>query len=114
MDGAGIYIDENAPEDKKSWGKQQQLNNIWPYAKDISEFSGIIPGAATDEGIIYQTVTDLHKQARAKILFAADDQEVNQLLDKLIEDTDKAGMDKLLAAEEKIWKENREKLGLNS
>ncbi len=114
VDGAGIYIDENAPEDKKSWGKQQQLNNIWPYAKDISEFSGIIPGAATDEGIIYQTVTDLHKQARAKILFAADDQEVNQLLDKLIEDTDKAGMDKLLAAEEKIWKENREKLGLNS
>lgn len=59
-------------------------------------------------------MTDLHKQARAKILFAADDQEVNQLLDKLIEDTDKAGMDKLLAAEEKIWKENREKLGLNS
>ena len=113
VDGAGIFVNEQAPENKKSWGKKQQLTNIWPYAKDISEFSGIIPDQSTDEGIIYQTVTDLHKRARAKMLFAADEQEVNMLLDKLIEDTDKAGMDKLLASEEKTWKENRNKLGNN-
>lgn len=112
VDAVGIFLDENAPAEKRSWGKQQQLTNIWPYAKDISEFSGIIPGTATDEGIIYQTITDLHKQARAKILFAADEAEVNSLLDKLIDDTDKAGIDKLLAAEEKAWKTNCDKLGI--
>ena len=83
------------------------------FAKDISEFSGIIPGAATDEGLIYQTVTDLHKQARAKILFAENEDEVNRLIDSLIADTDKAGIDKLLAAEEQAWKENKEKLGIS-
>lgn len=113
VDAAGIYVDENAPADKQSWGKKQQLTNIWPYAKDISEFSGIIPGAATDEGLIYQTVTDLHKQARAKILFAENEDEVNRLIDSLIADTDKAGIDKLLAAEEQAWKENKEKLGIS-
>ncbi|MBP3360290.1 MAG: extracellular solute-binding protein [Clostridia bacterium] len=110
MDGCGIYVDQHSPEDKRSWGKKQQLTNIWPYAKDITEYSNIIPGSSTDEGIIYQTIKDLHKEARAKMIFAASSQEVEEILNQLINDTDKAGMDKLLAAEEKVWKENKEKL----
>ena len=63
-----------------------------------------------DEGIIYQTITDMHKQARAKMIFAGSESEVLAELDKLIADTDKAGMDELLKYEEKRWNENKAKM----
>ena len=110
VDDCGMYVDSNSPEEKRSWGKAQQLKNIWPYAKDITEFSNIIPGVGVDEGIIYQTITDMHKQARAKMIFAGSESEVLAELDKLIADTDKAGMDELLKYEEKRWNENKAKM----
>ena len=113
IDSCGIFVDNNSPEERKSWGKKQQLSHIWPYAKDVTEYANITPVPGTEEGTIFQKITDLHKEARAKMLFAASSDEVEQILDKFIEDTKKAKIDKVLAYEEERWKDNRAKLGLD-
>lgn len=112
VDGCGIFVDSRAPEANRSWGKQQQLKNIWPYAKDVTEFANITPSPSSEEGTIYQTITDMHKEARAKMIFASSDDEVNAILDSFIQSTKKAGIEKLISAEEKTWKDNRVRLGL--
>jgi len=113
VDGKDAYLYYLKPNGKHDWHKEQQINKNWPYARDITEFAGIIPGTSTDEGIIYQSITDLHSQARAKMLFAKSDEEVITILDQLIAETDKTGMDRLLSKEETIWKENRKRLALD-
>lgn len=110
IDKCGIYVDENSPEEFRSWGKQQQLKNIWPYAKDITEFSDVIPGVGVEEGIIYQTIMDLHKKARAEYIYADSPEKVDAIIDTLIQDTRDADIEKLLQYEEKVWNENKVKL----
>lgn len=112
-DDASMYmITKGLPEDQWPWGGKQQRKNIWPYVKNITEYNGIIPGTETEEGIIYQNIKELHKNMISKMLFASSEEEVKSLIAELRTQSESLGMDRLLEAESKTWKSNKQKLGI--
>ncbi len=111
VDSCAMHVYEQTPVEERNWTKTQQSEIIWKTSKNVTEFVGFIPSKTSDEGIIYQNMEDIHKEYRAKMVFAKSEDEVNELLDTLISECEKAGADKLLAYQENVWKSNKEKLG---
>lgn len=112
IDSCAMHVYEQTAPEKRDWTKTQQSTIIWKTSKNVTEFVNVIPSKSTDEGIIYQTLNDIYKDYRAKMVFAKDEAEVNSLLDSLIEECEKAGADQLLEYQQKVWESNKEKLGI--
>lgn len=111
IDSCALNVYEQTAEDKRDWTKTQQKDIMWKSSKNVTEFVNLIPSKTTDEGIIYQTLSDIYKDYRAKMIFAKDEAEVNALLDSLISECEAAGADQLIAYQQEVWESNKEKLG---
>lgn len=110
VDACAMHVYEMTQPDKRSWTKKQQSEIIWNTSKNVTEFVNLIPSKSTDEGIIYQNLSDIYKEYRAKMVFAKDEAEVNSLLDSLISECENAGTDKLLSYQQGVWESNKQKL----
>ncbi len=112
VDDCTKYVFEITPAEKRSWLNQQQYNMTFRTSKDNTEFSGLIPQFNTEEGIIYQNISDLYKQTRIRLFFAGSKEEVVRMIEELSAEADRQGLDKLLHTMTEKWMLNREKLGM--
>jgi ABC-type glycerol-3-phosphate transport system substrate-binding protein len=110
-DGFGEYLNSQIDDPSmKSWKQLQFTNTIWPYAFDATEFSNIEPAPDSDEGIIYQEVTDIMDETYAQIAFAGSDSEVREIIEDAREAVFAAGFAQVLAHYNEVWNENKIKM----
>lgn len=107
VDSCAMNVYEKTEPDKRDWTKTGQKNVTWKTSKNVTEFVNFIPSKSTDEGIIYQSLSDIYKEYRAKMVFAKDEAEVNKLLDSLISECEAAGADQLLRYQQGVWEFNK-------
>ncbi len=110
IDGSKARNQMKNPEDQRDWATVAQTSVAWKTAFDITQFANITPAPDSEEGITNQRVLDIFTESKAKALFAKDDAEVLAILDKAEDDAQKAGYQKLLDYQTKIWQENLQKL----
>jgi putative aldouronate transport system substrate-binding protein len=89
-----------------------QLNVAWKTSANVTEFANIAPDTTSDEGIAAQAIKDIYTAAFAKMVYAKSDEEALTIMNKAKDDMIKAGHDKLLKFQTKIWQENKKKLGM--
>ncbi|WP_337098918.1 extracellular solute-binding protein [Paenibacillus sp. YIM B09110] len=97
-------------EDKRSWDTVAQTSVTWKTSFNATQFAGIEPIQESDEGVIAQQIGQIADQARAKVMFAKSDEEVDSILDKAEKDAQAAGYEKLLAYKTQIWQQNLKKM----
>lgn len=115
--GNTVYIDttkakfESAlPVEKQNWATRWQQEITWKTQMDSTEFNNISPQPDSPEGIIDQQVKDIFMEARAKALYAKNDEELTAILDKAEKDAQAAGYAKLLEFKTQKWQENVNRL----
>ncbi|RKN86187.1 extracellular solute-binding protein [Paenibacillus ginsengarvi] len=99
------------PPGKEDWGAAAQSAVTRKTSYNVTEFINLDPAPDSEEGIIAQRVQDIYTEARAKILYAKSDEEVNALLEKANKDANQAGYAKLLQYKTDKWKANLKKMG---
>lgn len=112
--GNTVFVDNSkmkfeqtlAPEDQ-NWETRYQSEITWKTQYNATEFINLAPLPESEEGIIQQQVNEIFNEARAKALYAKNDEEVLSILDKAQEDAMAVGYDKLLAFKTQKWQENK-------
>jgi len=94
------------PEDKRNWETNWQSQITWKTQFNSTPFINLDPAPDSEEGIIEQKIEDIYKETLAKFLFAKNEQEVLNILDKAESDAQRAGYDKLLTFKTKLWQDN--------
>lgn len=115
--GNTVYVDTSKskfegtlPVEKQNWATRWQKEITWKTQANATEFNNISPQPDSAEGIIEQQVKDIFLEARAKALYAKNDQEVTAILDKAEKDAQGAGYSKLLEYKTQKWQENVKKM----
>lgn len=110
VDQAKAKFESTLPEEQRNWSTRWQYEITWKTQANATEFINLDPLPDSEEGIIRQRVEDIFLEARAKALYAKNDEEVNAILDKAEADAQAAGYDRLLEFKTKKWRENLQKM----
>lgn len=110
IDTAKMNIEMSLPEEQRSWETVAQSKVTWDTSLDITEFVNVDPLPDSEEGVISQRVADIYDPAYAAMLLAGSEQEMLSIFDKAAEDSEDAGLDKLLEYRTAIWQANLEKI----
>lgn len=110
IDGSKARVEMSLPEEQQEWATVAQTSVAWKTAMDVTEFSNLDPAPDSDMGIIAQSIADIFNDVNAKILFAKDDAEVDEILNKAEKDAMNAGYDKLLQYKTERWQGNLAKI----
>lgn len=106
IDTRKAAIELTFPEEKRNWETRWQTEITWKTQFNASAFVNLHPFPDSDEGIIEQKIEDIYTESFSKALYAKNEEEVIKILDKAEADAQKAGYEKLLAFQTKIWQEN--------
>jgi putative aldouronate transport system substrate-binding protein len=98
------------PEEAQDWTMAGQTAVTFKTSLNITEFSNLDPGPETEEGIILQRLKDQYALLVPKLLFAASDEEVLQLIEEADRQAAELGYDKVLRWKTAVWQENLAKL----
>ncbi len=92
--------------------EQYSVLEDWTKGKsyNFSEFEGLNPKGTSEEGIISTKIRQLWGKTLPKLILAKSDQELDQLLQKFLDDRNKLGNDKVVAYQQKKYEENVAKL----
>lgn len=104
--------DSMLPADQRDWATNAQATIVFTHAMDTTEFTNITPDPTTPEGIAQQRLTDMYKQALAKMVLAGSTKDVDSILQQTDQNAKSAGIDQLLAYETQQWQANRKQMGL--
>lgn len=100
------YLDREMPEATQAY--KNLPDTYWDYA----EFDELAPEGGTPEGLQYQKILDVKKQALPKIINADTEEESQKAFEQLLSDLDAAGLpavEKVISANykarQKLWNE---------
>lgn len=110
IDTAKMSLEALLSANQKSWETVAQSTVTWKTALDITQFVNTDPLPDTETGIIAQNIADIYTLAYAQMVQAKSDEEVLAALDTARKNTEKAGLDKLLAFRTEKWQENVKKI----
>ncbi|MCM3041314.1 extracellular solute-binding protein [Paenibacillus motobuensis] len=113
IDTAKMSLETALSENQRSWETVAQSTVTWATSKDITEFVNTDPIPDTDIGIISQNVRDIFTVSFAKMVHAKSDDEVLSVLATAKQDSNKAGLDKLLQFRTERWQENVKKINMS-
>jgi len=100
------------PEEKAKWAYKAQHEILSKTLREDTDLNALQPDPQSEESQIRTKTEDMWKQSLAKILFAKNDVEVDNIIAKLTDDLNKAGNDKLMKLYNKIWEENKKAMGV--
>ena len=109
IDGMGIHLYNQGAD--VSWTTVVQIHYIWPFSADATELSGLAPGFNTPEGIIYQDLDLLYRQAIPSIVLAPSEEAVRANIANYIDELYANGLQQLLNYQTAVWLANRAALG---
>ncbi|MBC8079109.1 MAG: extracellular solute-binding protein [Gorillibacterium sp.] len=101
---------DSMPKKPNAYDEAGAIDIFKKTTLNVTEFENILPAPDSEEGVAFQRVKDIEKEAYAKMVFAKNDEEVLQLLDKAQEDAIKAGYDKVLKVMTDKWQENLKRI----
>ncbi|RXZ82910.1 extracellular solute-binding protein [Paenibacillaceae bacterium] len=107
IDTAKVKLEKLLPEGSRNWATEAQGSIFWKSSMNVTEFINIDPSPESAEGIAAQSSRDLYNQTFSKALFAANDDEVNGLLDKGLADLKKVNLDSALQFKTTAWYNNK-------
>lgn len=110
VDTTKTKMDMMLPEDQRNWTTDAQTNVLWKTSVNTTEFVNLNPLPDSAEGIIETAFKELYEEARAKLMFAKNAEEVNAVLEKADQDATKAGYDKLIEFYTNNWQANLAKM----
>lgn len=106
VNAAKAEYEKQLPEDQRNWTTHAQQNFYWRTSMDMTAYVNLAPPPDSEEGIAKTMIDDIYRTAFAKMLFAASDEEVLNLIDEAHREAMNAGYDKLLQYYTDKWKEN--------
>lgn len=77
---------------------------------NLTEFSNLDPAPASEEGLILQRLRDQYAQVIPRMIFAASDEELLELLKEADKEATDIGYDRLLAWKTEVWRGNLKKI----
>ena len=77
---------------------------------NLTEFSNLDPAPASEEGLILQKLRDQYAQVIPRMIFAASDEELLELLQEADKEASDIGYDRLLAWKTEVWQSNLKKI----
>lgn len=110
IDAAKARREKLLPAGARDWTTLGQANITFKTSMNITEFSNLDPAPATEEGLILQRLRDHYAQAVPRMIFAASDEELRELLREADREASDLGYDRLLAWKTEVWQSNLKKI----
>ncbi|MFC4598401.1 extracellular solute-binding protein [Cohnella hongkongensis] len=110
IDTAKMNLEAALSESQRSWETIAQSTVTWATAKDITEFVNTEPLPDSEIGVISQNVYDIYTVAFAKMVHAKTDDEVKAVMEQAKNDSERAGLARLLEFRTERWQANVEKI----
>ncbi|MCM3782865.1 extracellular solute-binding protein [Neobacillus mesonae] len=110
VDNSKMKFEQTLDPEEQNWETRYQSEITWKTQYNATEFINLAPLPESEEGIIQQQVNEIFNEARAKALYAKNDEEVLAILDQAQEEAAAVGYDKLLAFKTQKWQENKAQL----
>jgi putative aldouronate transport system substrate-binding protein len=110
IDSAKARREKLLPAGARDWTTLGQANVTFKTSMNLTEFSNLDPAPASEEGIILQRLKDQYAGVVPRMIFAADEEEVIQLLEEADREAARLGYGKLLAWKTEVWQSNLKKV----
>ena len=109
VDGMGIHLyNIGAPT---GWVKKTQIEYIWCHSANATELSNTQPSFDSDEGMIYQAIDLIYKEAVPEIIVSPSEEACRANIDKYIKELYDNDLQRLLDYQTNVWKQNKLALG---
>lgn len=110
IDAAKAQREKLLPAGARDWTTLGQANITFKTSMNITEFSNLDPAPASEEGLILQRLRDQYAQVVPRMIFAASDEELRELLKAADREASDLGYDRLLAWKTGVWQSNLKKI----
>lgn len=110
IDAAKAQREKLLPAGARDWTTLGQANITFKTSMNITEFSNLDPAPASEEGLILQRLRDQYAQVVPRMIFAASDEELRELLKEADREASDLGYDRLLGWKTGVWQSNLKKI----
>lgn len=110
IDAAKARREKLLPAGARDWTTLGQANITFRTSMNITEFSNLDPAPASEEGLILQKLRDQYAQVIPRMIFAASDEELLELLQEADKEATDIGYDRLLGWKTEVWQSNLTKI----
>ncbi|MEK4850141.1 extracellular solute-binding protein [Paenibacillus sp. FSL H7-0756] len=110
IDAAKARREKLLPAGARDWTTLGQANITFRTSMNLTEFSNLDPAPASEEGLILQRLRDQYAQVIPRMIFAASDEELLELLKEADKEATDIGYDRLLAWKTEVWRGNLKKI----